>query len=129
MVLGTIGGVTGLLSAGIAVHQWWKVNKKLAMLTDASKAAELVPAWYTERMMCDDWLFGLLTDDGRTIAVRRITAVSDDGKWMDVEMATHDELGSIKNGSASIVNAVADDRRSASVQVAAIVAAIELQAS
>ena len=85
--LGTLGGIAGIVSAMVAIHQWWKVSKKIAMLSDASKAAEVLPAWYTSRMMKDDWLFGLLTSDGRTIAIKRITAISDDGRWMDVELA------------------------------------------
>ena len=41
--------------------QWQKVRRKIGMLSDAGRAAEILPAWYTERMMQDVWLFGLLT--------------------------------------------------------------------
>ena len=125
--IGTIGGIVGILSALVTVHQWWKVNKKIAMLNDASKVAEVLPAWYTERMMKDDWLFGLLTSDGRTIAIRRITAVSDDAKWMDVELATAEQAQAVAQRHLNLVSAVADDRSTASIQIATIVTALDLQ--
>lgn len=123
-IIGMAGGVVGILSALVSAHQWWKVNKKIAMLSDASKVAETLPAWYTKRMMQDDWLFGLLTTDGRTIAITKITAVSHDAKWMDVQLATLEEAK-----RASALGAIADDRLSASIQISSIVAAMELQSS
>jgi hypothetical protein len=108
--------------------QWEKVRKKVAMLDDAGMASEVLPAWYTSRMMSDWWLFGLLTADGRLVAIRRITAISDDGKWMDVELAEADDVEHL-DGRFPVITAVAPDRLGASVQIASIVAAIELQSS
>lgn len=99
------------------------------MLTDASKAAEVLPAWYTERMMTDYWLFGLITVDGRTIAITSIHAVSDNGEWMDVELADKDEMAMRDDDHLDIITAVAGDRKRASVKIANIVAAIELRTS
>jgi hypothetical protein len=126
------GWVSALISAGAAIfawHQWRKINRKMAMLTDASKAAEVLPAWYTERMMMDYWLFGLVTVDGRTIAITSIKAVSDNGEWMDVELADKDELNMRDDQLDDVIHAVAADRTRASVKISNIVAAIELRTS
>lgn len=129
------GVLVSALSLGVAgwslwfTHvQWQKVKKKVAMLDDAGMASEILPAWYASRMMRDWWLFGLLTADGRLIAIRRITAVSDDGKWMDVELAEADDVEHLDE-RYQLVTAVVPDRLGASVQIASIVAAIELQSS
>lgn len=127
--IGVLGGLTGLVSTLIAVHEWRKVNRKLAMLTDASKAVEVVPAWYTSRMMDEHWLFGLLVADGRVITIKKIKAVSDDGQWMDVELAEADEAEKHAAKLGKPVYAVASDRTTASVRVASIVAAVDLWTS
>ncbi|WP_430386723.1 hypothetical protein [Blastomonas fulva] len=124
--------VSALISAGAAIfawYQWRKINRKMAMLTDVSKAIEVLPAWYTERMMMDHWLFGLVTVDGRTIAITSIKAVSDNGAWMDVELADKDEMAMRDDDHLDIITAVAADRKRASVKIANIVAAIELRTS
>lgn len=127
--IGLLGGLTGLVTTAIAVHEWRKVNRKLAMLTDASKAAEVVPAWYTSRMMDEYWLFGLLVTDGRVIAIKKVKAVSDDGQWMDVELAEADEAERHAAKLGKPVYAVASDRTTASVRVSSIVAAVDLWTS
>ena len=93
------------------------------MLSDAGQAAEILPAWYTERMMMDQWYFGLVTTDGHTIAIGNITAISDDGKWMDVDLLTSDE---VPENDTKFITAVADDRRSASIQIGKIIMAYEI---
>jgi hypothetical protein len=126
------GWASALIAAGAAAFswfQWRKINRKMAMLTDASKAAEVLPAWYTERMIMDYWLFGLVTVDGRTIAITSIKAVSDNGEWMDVELADKDEMAMRDDDHLDIITAVAADRKRASVKIANIVAAIELRTS
>lgn len=127
------GGLGSAVFAGAAwifsLIQWRKINRKMAMLTDAGKAAEVLPTWYTERMMMDHWLFGLVTVDGRTIAITSIKAVSDNGEWMDVELADRDEMAMRDDDHADVITAVAADRKRASVKIANIVAAIELRTS
>lgn len=129
------GVLVSALSLGVAgwslwfTHiQWQKVKKKVAMLDDVGMASEILPAWYTSRMMSDWWLFGLLTADGHLIAIRRITAVSDDGKWLDIELAESDDVEHLHE-QYQLVTAVAPDRLAGSVQIYSIVAAIELQSS
>ena len=123
-VLSIIGAVTGLASLWLSNEQWKKVKSKIGMLSDSGKAAEILPAWYTSRMMQDQWYFGLVTTDGHTIAIGRISAISDDGKWMDVELLTSDEVPSDRD--TKFIAAVAEDRRSASIQIEKIVMAYEI---
>lgn len=126
-VLSIVAVGTGLASLWLSNEQWKKVKAKIGMLTDAGKAIEVLPAWYTGRMMTDQWYFGLVTTDGHTIAIGNITAVSDDGKWMDVELLTADEVPD--NDAAKFITAVADDRRSASIQIEKIIMAYEIVTS
>ena len=97
------------------------------MISDAGQAIEILPTWYTERMMRDQWYFGLVTSEDQIIAISNITAISDDGKWMDVELLTNDELPS--DDRKKYITAVADDRRSASIQIEKIVMAYVLVTS
>lgn len=127
IVLSIIGAVTGLASLWLSNEQWKKVKAKIGMLSNAGKAAEILPAWYTSRMMQDQWYFGLIATDGYTIAIGKISAISDDGKWMDVELLTSDEVPN--NKDTRFITAVADDRRSASVQIEKIVMAYEIVTS
>jgi len=79
-------------------------------------------------MMTDEWYFGIQTTDGSLIVISRICAVSDDGKWLDVNLLTRDEIPSgIKH--ANVLSAVAEDRREASIQIEKIVAAYEIASS
>lgn len=128
IVLSIIAVLTGLASLWLSNEQWKKVKAKIGMLEDAGKAFEVLPAWYTKRMMMDQWYFGLVTTDGHTIAISNIVAISDNSEWMDVELLTDDELPYRQNES-KFITAVADDRRSASVQIRKIIMAYEIVTS
>jgi hypothetical protein len=127
--IGLLGGLTGVASIVITLLQWREVNAALRMVKTAEEATPILPAWFTVRMMTDDWLFGLIVNDGRVIAINRVNAVSDDGSWLDVDLATDTEVHQIPASYGRPVCAVAADRRKASVHVATIVAALELQTS
>jgi hypothetical protein len=126
-IISIIGALTALGSLWFTEKQWRKINRKIAMLEDAGAVIEILPAWYTARMMNDQWWFGLQTTDGSLIAFRTINSVSDDGKWMDVTMLTKDEIP--ETDHKKVICAVADDRRSASIQIDKIVAAYDLVTS
>ncbi|KWV91746.1 hypothetical protein [Erythrobacter sp. YT30] len=126
---GFIGAIAGIGSAIFAWMEWRKVNRKIAMVGDMSRAGEILPTWYTERMMGDYWTFGLWTVGGQVIVIKRITGVSDDGEWMDVELATADEGVMIDQEKFETIFAVAADRTSASIKVANVVSAMELVTS
>lgn len=73
------------------------------MLQDSGAAFEVLPAWYTRRMMDDNWLFGLQTSDGKVIVMRRIKAVSDDAQWMDVELAERSDAEHLTDDKGMLV--------------------------
>ncbi len=118
-VLSIIAVLTGLASLWFTDKQWQKVKKKIGMLSDTGKAIEILPTWYTERMMRDKWYFGLLMTNGSVIAISSIAAISEDGKWMDVELLTSDELPASTN--KEFITAVSEDRRISSIQIDKIV--------
>jgi|SRR6185312_50328 len=122
-----VSAFTALASLWFTALQWRKVKKKIAMLSHAGAASEVLPAWYTARMMRDQWWFALHTNDGAVIAIRRIVALSDDAQWMDVELLTNDELPKLPH--SLVVTAVGEDRRAASVQIKNIVAAYDIVTS
>ncbi len=126
-VLSIIAVVTGLASLWITNEKWKKVNAKIAMLQDVGKVAEILPAWYTERMMQDYWAFGLVMTNGKTVAISRITAVSDDKQWMDVELLSEGDFSGIEG--PDYVFAVANDRTKASIRIDQIATAYELVTS
>lgn len=129
LIIAGVGAITGLGSLWFTHLQWEKIKTKVTLLTNSEQAFEVVPAWYTSRMMTDDWLFGLLTSDGRIIAITKISAVSSDGQWMTVELAEYDRLPSDLSKLGTPVFAVAQDRTKASVQISSVVAAMDLQTS
>lgn len=124
------GGLSGWAGAFFSYREWQKTKRKIAMLTDASQAAEVLPAWYTSRMMTDHWTFGLLTESGQMVVINRITALSDDARWIDVELAESDRLDWLpKDYPAKFIFAVGPERTSASLQISKIVAAVDLMNS
>ncbi len=125
--IAVVGALTGLGSLWFTERQWRKINKKIAMLSDSNAASEVVPAWYTKRMMRDQWYFGLQTIDGYVIAVQRINSISDDGNWMDVELLMNDEVPKLPD--RKLITAVGDGRRVASVKISNIVAAYDIVTS
>ena len=126
-IVGVVGGITGVWGLVISQKQWKKVNKKVAILSDSESIYEVLPAWYTSRMVDEYWMFGLYTLGGQTILIRRILSISDDSKWMDVELATTQDAGGMNVNNP--ITAVAEDRVKASVQISSIVAATDLGTS
>lgn len=126
---GIIGAIAGIGSAVFAGMEWRKVNRKIAMESDWSRAAEILPAWYTSRMMSDQWCFGLWTVSGQMIAITRIKSLSDNGEWMDVELAEAGDLPNSFSGNPDVIVAVAPDRTKASIKITNIVAATDLWTS
>ena len=128
-IVGVVGGLVGVGSFVFTWLEWQKLNRKIGVLTDASKVAEILPAWYTGRMMQDHWMFGLITNGDKTIAIKRIQSVTDDGQWIDVELATPAEAEDLPDQYKPYLTAIADDRTTASVKVGNIVAAVDLWTS
>lgn len=126
-LLSIIAVLTGLASLWFTHKQWQKISKKIGMISNAEAASEVVPAWYTERMMRDYWSFGLVTLGGKTIAISNIDAISDDGKWMDVQLLTSDDVHA--HEGVDYITAIAEERRSASIQIEKTAMAYEIVTS
>lgn len=128
-----IASIASVLIASVALwythKQWKKINTKIAMVSDSGKVAEILPAWYTQRMMHESWLFGLYTCDGRVVLITSIAAVSDDGVWLDVELADPDTGEELKTKFPDCVFSIDEQRTRASVRVDSIVSAVDLQSS
>lgn len=137
LVIAALSAIIAMMSLYFTYKQWQKIKKKIIMINTSGSAMEILPSWYISRMMpidlgngCsgrDHWPFGLLMSDGRTIVITGIDSLSDDGKWIDVELAVYDEWGIEKR--PNYIFAIAKDRTSASIQVIHIIAAIELASS
>ena len=90
---------------------------------------DLLPAWFTGRMMGDSWHFGLLMVTNHLFYVQSITAIRKDANgdlWLDVELwQGGNELLASKVPNATFVGAPTS-RTSATLNARHIVAALEL---
>jgi hypothetical protein len=93
---------------------------------------ELLPAWFTERMMGEEWLFGLLTVTGDILAVRRINKITQDAAgrlWLDVRMAVYNEAKGVydeDDPKAGRLLLAPTARTDATINAAHVVAAFEM---
>jgi hypothetical protein len=126
-IISVFSAFIGVVSLCFTFLQWRKINKKISMISNVGVAKEVLPAWFTSRMMEDQWFFGLHTVDGCVIAISRVASISDDGQWMNVELLTQAEVP--QSEDSNLITAIADDRRDASVKISNIVAMYELVAS
>ncbi len=129
VIVAIIGGITGAISAYISWQQWKKIQKKIAMVQDTGKISEVLPAWYTSRMSEDHWPFGLLTISGNILAINNISAISDDGKWLDVNMLQKNDISINEEELGFSLIFAPTERTKMSVQIKNIVSAFELTTS
>ena len=91
---------------------------------------ELLPAWFTTRMMTDDWSFGLLLVTGQMLHIECINAIRGEpgNVWLDVTMGVEFPvcLRGNEDWSDRIVNSPTKGRTSASINAAHVVTAVEL---
>lgn len=86
---------------------------------------ELLPAWFTKRMMSDSWAFGLLLSTGHTLYIERISniVVAIDGNlWIDVVMKDGRPISDF--GDKLLISPTS--RTTASINAFHVVAAVEL---
>lgn len=74
--------------------------------------------------MSDKWVFGLLLTDNRFAVISRIKGITDDGKWVGVEL--HTEGFSHLAGGYAYMYAISESRDTATIQVSHIIGAFEL---
>ena len=54
--------LVAIFSTGFTFYQWKKIKRKIGMISVSGKAIEILPAWYTSRMMPID-LGGIVAKD------------------------------------------------------------------
>ena len=118
--------VVALCALSLSMHNWWKANAKAKLLTNPDEAFEVIPAWFSPRMMQDHWHFALMLSNGKWALIHKILNVSSDGRWIDVELA---ERGSdtLYDGIApkDTITSQTNDRPTATIRVSEIVLATE----
>ncbi len=90
-------------------------------------AKELLPAWFVERMMIDEWPFGLMTTTGKIIVISTIDNVhqaKDGSIWIDVILGANFTVPTNLNSKDLFTNPT--DRTTASINTANIICAFEL---
>lgn len=89
----------------------------------------LLPAWFTPRMLDDEWAFGLLLVTGVVLGIshiERVVQAADGSLWLDVDMMENYASVSIHKDFWSSVVVAPTSRLRASVNAAHVVAAVEL---
>ncbi len=100
---------------------------KKEMITDPKIAAKVLPAWFLERMIGDDWYFALVVSSGHTVFISCITAISSDGEWIDVQLLDHvpSQAGKLFRPKNAIL-CTAGERSTASIRVNSVMVAYEV---
>ena len=116
-------------SASVAEKQLDLLTRRITMIDEPGKMAEILPAWFVERMSKDYWSFGLVMDNDLVFPIRRISKISDDGRWLEVElMEQGDEIHTFPNSPVADMTLMygLEGRTTATVQVSRIVGALDL---
>jgi hypothetical protein len=94
---------------------------------DFPESAELLPAWFSERMMSDVWSFGLLMITGDVIAIASINSITKDASgnlWLDATLL--DSLFGMDDINGHKLFLAPTSRTKISINAAHVVAAFEL---
>jgi hypothetical protein len=97
-------------------------------VTMADKS-EILPAWFTERMIDDVWSFGLLMRDGTIIGIQAIQSIqkaSDGSIWLDVRLMDPSDGTEEWLGKFDKTFIAPTSRLEASINASHIMAAFEL---
>lgn len=98
-------------------------------MSEESWVADLLPAWFCDRMFNDQWAFGLLLVTGEVLGISTITGVTRDangGLWLDVEMLGKDADDWLPDFYGKAVMTAPTKRLEASINAAHVVCAFEL---
>lgn len=91
------------------------------------EGVDLLPAWFTFRMMDDTWSFGLLMITGDIIAIECITRITQDASgnlWLDAKLLTTSFFEREIDGRKLLLSPTS--RNTVSINAAHVVAAFEL---
>jgi hypothetical protein len=116
-------------SASVAERQLDLVTRRVQMIDQTDQMVEVLPAWFMGRMTSDWWSFGLIMDNGLVFPIRCIKAISDDGRWLEVElMVKGDNIHTFPDSPVADMKLVyaLSGRTDANIQVSKIVCAIDL---
>lgn len=89
--------------------------------------AELLPAWFTQRMMSDVWSFGLLMITGDVIAIESISSITKDASsnlWLNAILLDSRFGQEVVNGHKLFLSPTS--RTKVSINSSHVVAAFEL---
>jgi uncharacterized protein YozE (UPF0346 family) len=93
----------------------------------AQYGRNLIPAWFSERMMLDTWLFGLLTTEKVLIVISSIDRISQDAQgtiWVDVTLSNSSPSAALEEQFTILTAPTSRD--TASINASHIIAAFEL---
>jgi hypothetical protein len=94
-----------------------------------SRAAELLPTWFTERLVVEGSRFGVLLATGHVLiidAVKDVRQGPTGQVWLDVEMLIPFRKDGFPWGHFPVVKSTSHDRAACSINAAHIVAAVEV---
>lgn len=93
-------------------------------------ARSILPGWFVDRMMTDNWYFGLMMSDGSVIVISEIVRVYVDvngGIWIDAHMAEDAINPAMQiNRQRYYFTAPASSRTKVSLNAAHIMAAFDM---
>jgi hypothetical protein len=126
IIIQIVTAVIAIAAFLISLHNWRKANEKRKLLTDPNEAFEVVPAWFTKRMMTDHWYFALLLSNGRWVLISQIESISSDGKWIEVLLSDKGSSTLYKViPEDQICSSLTEDRPKATIRAADVVLATE----
>jgi hypothetical protein len=121
--------ISSAKSASVAERQLDLVTRRVQMIDKTDQMVEVLPAWFMGRMTSDWWSFGLIMDNGLVFPIRCIKAITDDGRWLEVElMVKGDNIHTFPDSPVEDMKLVyaLSGRSDANIQVSKIVCAIDL---
>lgn len=105
------------------------LNSGIELGEKVARATALLPALFVERMMTDEWRFGLLLTTGHIMAIKGIREVrhaADGTIWLDVMLTSRNTIASVFGNRVEHALLIPCDREKASINAACVAAAFEL---
>jgi hypothetical protein len=116
-------------SANVAEEQLKVLTRRVSMVDEPGKMSEVLPVWFVERMSNDYWNFGLIMEGGFVFPVRQIISISDDRRWLEVEvMEAGDDIHNFPNSPVEGMHLIyaLEGRTTANIQITKMIGALDL---